>query len=87
MSYEIRYASGVERDMSRLPRKALAQIDAAIVGLVNNPRPSGCKKLGGRESLWRIRVGDYRIVYGIDDAHKAIDICIVAQRQDVYRGL
>ncbi|HUO10948.1 MAG TPA: type II toxin-antitoxin system RelE/ParE family toxin [Phycisphaerae bacterium] len=87
MSYSIRFRPGVERDMSRLPRAVLLRIDKAIMALAHMPRPSGCKKLAGQAGLYRIRVGDWRIVYEIDDASRVIIIAIVGHRSDVYRGL
>jgi mRNA interferase RelE/StbE len=87
MSYAIRFGPGVERDMSRLPRPLLLRLNRAILALADSPRPPGCKKLTGQPGLYRIRVGDWRIVYEIDDAHRIIIIAIVGHRRDVYRGL
>jgi len=55
--------------------------------LATNPRPSGAVKLAGSAGFWRIRVGDYRVVYHIDDTSQIVDIRIVAHCRDVYRGL
>jgi len=55
-----------------------------LEGLAADPRPSGCKKLRGYKDLWRIRIGDYRVVYIIDDAQKIVRITRVAHRSDVY---
>jgi mRNA interferase RelE/StbE len=53
--------------------------------LENDPRPAGCKKLvGEKEELWRVRVGDYRIIYSIDDSIFIVDIGRVGRRKDVY---
>ena len=49
-----------------------------------SPRPPGCKKLKGADKEWRIRVGDYRIVYEIDDAAKTVDVTRIAHRREVY---
>ena len=70
--------------MERLSDKLLAYLVSRIDGLVVNPRPFGCKKLRGYKDLWRIRVGDYRIVYIIDDEHKTASVTRVAHRGDVY---
>jgi mRNA interferase RelE/StbE len=51
------------------------------------PRPSGAIKLHGNKSLWRIRIGDYRVIYSIDDISRGIDISVVRHRRDVYRDL
>ena len=60
------------------------RISAAIDGLAINPRPAGAAKLAGRDDL-RIRIGDYRIVYAVDDAEGLVIIARIAHRRDVYR--
>ena len=87
MSYTILYGAGVEREMSKLPPPVLKRVDTAILRLGNNPRPHRCKKLTGHGNLHRIRVGDWRIVYEVNDARHEVEIQIVANRKDVYRGL
>jgi mRNA interferase RelE/StbE len=79
-------------DVSRSARKEIRDLDAAVVSrviatlrrLADDPRPPGCKKLVGSRDLWRVRVGDYRIVYRIDDARQAIEIVIVRHRSAAY---
>jgi mRNA interferase RelE/StbE len=87
VNYTIFYAPSVRRDMKRLPADVVRRIDAAIMGLSANPRPAGSLKLSGRERLYRQRVGDYRVVYAIDDAGRTVEIRTVANRKEVYRGL
>lgn len=60
------------------------RVKEVIINLDENPRPSGCKKLTAREG-WRIQVGDYRVVYEIDDKAKKVVILHVGHRRDVYR--
>jgi mRNA interferase RelE/StbE len=60
---------------------------AKAESLENNPRPVGCAKLAGATNLWRVRVGNYRIVYAISDKDETVEVRIVAHRRDVYRGL
>jgi mRNA interferase RelE/StbE len=67
-----------------MPEQIQDRINNAIAQLAENPRPTGCKKLSDREG-YRIRVGDYRILYHIDDAAKLVIIFRVAARGDVYR--
>lgn len=57
---------------------------AAIEALAGDPRPHGCRKLTGAEDLWRIRVGDYRVVYQVDDAEMLVLIATAGHRRDVY---
>ena len=87
MSYAIFYRPGVARDMARLPKAVLRRVDKAIMSLAGDPRPPGCRKLGGATGLWRLRVGDWRIVYEIDDARRLVEVQIVAHRREVYRRL
>ena len=56
----------------------------AINALADNPRPPGCEKLGGREG-YRIRVGEWRTIYRVDDKQRRVDVVRVAHRRDVYR--
>ena len=53
--------------------------------LATNPRPAGCRKLEGAEDLWRIRIGDYRVIYSVDDARRIVDVSAVRHRSDAYR--
>jgi mRNA interferase RelE/StbE len=60
------------------------RVDRKILSLEENPRPSGCKKLRGYKDLWRIRIGDWRVVYVIDDVKFRITITRVAHRREAY---
>jgi mRNA interferase RelE/StbE len=60
------------------------RIDRKILALADNPRPPGCKKLRGYRDQWRIRVGDWRVVYLIDDVARLVTITRVAHRREVY---
>jgi mRNA interferase RelE/StbE len=81
-SLEIKPSAGKELDA--LSDALFARIDRKIVTLADNPRPAGCKKLRGYKDQWRIRVGDYRILYTIDDGEKRVAITRAAHRKDVY---
>jgi mRNA interferase RelE/StbE len=70
--------------MEKLPTRVYDRADRAILALADDPRPPGCTRLRGRND-WRIRVGNYRIVYGIDDERRVVEILRVAYRSDVYR--
>ena len=58
----------------------------AIQTLATDPRPSACKKLAGREAAYRLRVGDYRIVYTVNDREIIVEIIKIGHRREVYRG-
>jgi mRNA interferase RelE/StbE len=83
-SYLVSLTSSAERELHRLPKKAIARIIPRLETLASVPRPPGCKKLRGGDKEWRLRVGDYRIVYVIDDAAKIIDVTRIVHRRDVY---
>ncbi|OQS15020.1 hypothetical protein B0T36_10065 [Nocardia donostiensis] len=71
--------------LQKLPRDVFESALQAIIGLSKEPRPAGAKKLVGSHSDWRIRIGQYRIVYEIDDGEQLVTIYTVAKRSDVYR--
>jgi mRNA interferase RelE/StbE len=83
-SYRVALASSAEKELHRLPGKIIARIMPRLEKLESAPRPPGCKKLKGGDDEWRIRVGDYRIVYVIDDTAKTVDVTRIAHRRDVY---
>lgn len=83
--YTIVLSRSAEKNIEKLPNAALKRVVKAIDGLTSNPRPSGCKKLkGSSENLWRVRAGDYRIVYAVDDSILIVDIRRIAHRKEVY---
>lgn len=74
------------RELQAIPRQFRRRIDARIAALADDPRPSGCKPLKGEyKGLYRIRCGDYRIVYDVRDAELIVAVVKVADRKDVYR--
>jgi mRNA interferase RelE/StbE len=73
------------KQIDALPRTVQRRIDCAIEALVGNPRPSGSLKLTDRENTWRIRVGQYRVVYEVHDDVLIVVIVRVAHRRDAYR--
>ena len=83
-SYRVALASSAEKELHRLPKKVIARIISRLEQLVSAPRPPRCKKLKGGDNEWRIRVGDYRIVYVIDDAAGTVDVTRIAHRREVY---
>jgi mRNA interferase RelE/StbE len=81
--YRILLERTAERDLGRLSAETHDRIIRAIQGLGRNPRPPGCRKLTGTENDWRIRVGDYRVVYDIDDAVRVVRVSRVRHRREV----
>jgi mRNA interferase RelE/StbE len=83
--YQIEVDRDVLRVLRRLPRDLAARIDKAIQLLADEPRPAGCKRLVGREDLFRIRVGDWRIIYTIKDDLLVVLVLELGARGGVYR--
>lgn len=84
-SYRIEFTRSAEKDLRRLDRSRVASILQEISCLSNDPRPHGVKKLAGAERTYRIRIGDYRVVYEIEDDVLLVLVVRVAHRKDVYR--
>jgi mRNA interferase RelE/StbE len=84
-AYRIELRSSADRELSRLDRQALERVIRAIDALGEQPRGVGVRKLAGAEHTYRIRIGDYRVVYTIDDAHKVVTVERVRHRSDAYR--
>ena len=86
MSYKIQINKHVLKDLEILPIKTNRAIAKAIDDLSDNPRPEGSKKLKGQiEYMWRIRVGDYRVLYTIEDEIKIVEITKIGHRKNIYK--
>jgi mRNA interferase RelE/StbE len=83
--YAITFARSARRELESLDAAVVRRLFPRIEGLARNPRPQNCVKLRGRHNLWRMRVGDYRVVYAVDDDNRAVDIVAVRHRKDAYR--
>ena len=83
--YRVLLERGAEKDLSRLSSEIHDRVIATIQALANNPRPLGCRKLAGSKSDWRLRVGDYRVVYEIADEIRVVRVNRVRHRREVYR--
>ena len=83
--FEVSFARSARKDLESLPVEVADRILYRIERLTENPRPRGSVKLQGRRGLWRIRVGDYRVVYTVDEAACYVDITQIRHRRDVYR--
>jgi len=85
MAYAVEFSPSAEREFRKLAPEIQRRLSPHIDSLAQNPRQSGAKKLKGREGLWRIRAGDYRIVYEVRDRTLVVLVIRVAHRSDVYR--
>ncbi len=85
MAYAVQIAPGAEREFSKLGPEIQLRIRPRIDALANDPRPAGAIRLKGQENLWRIRVGDYRVVYEVRDKVLLVLVVRVAHRREVYR--
>jgi mRNA interferase RelE/StbE len=83
--YAILFARSARKELEALDRALVERIFPRIEALALNPRPHGCIKLQGTQNLWRIRAGDYRVLYSIDDTKRIVDISAIRHRREVYR--
>jgi mRNA interferase RelE/StbE len=83
--YRVVVERSAEKDLRRLPLDVRSRVADALHGLINNPRRAGARKLAGMRHDWRIRVGDYRIIYEIADAAKIVRVYRIRHRREVYR--
>jgi len=84
MRYQVIILKSVRKELDRLPDDVASRILARLAGLETNPRPLDVKKLKGRDA-WRIRVGDYRVIYEIHDRVLQIVVITVGHRREIYR--
>ena len=85
MSYQVTIAADARKELKRLSGRTLARVTKALLALGDDPRPPGCLKMKGWDGImWRVRVGDYRILYTIEDVLRIVDIRRIGPRGDVY---
>ncbi len=77
----------VEQALRRLPRDVLIRVDRLLLSLAADPRPVGCKKLKGHDNLYRLRIGDWRLIYTVEDDRLVVLVVEIAPRGGVYRDL
>jgi mRNA interferase RelE/StbE len=82
--YSITFARSARKELESLPNSLIIRIFSKIESLNTEPRPDGCRKLQGFTNLWRIRIGDYRVIFSIDDKAKLVDIIAVRHRSEAY---
>ncbi len=83
--YEVYLEHTAEKDLRKLTPEFFHRIVAEIKKMAENPRPSGCRKITGSKRDWRIRVGDYRIIYEIEEKAKIVRVMRVRYRKEAYR--
>jgi mRNA interferase RelE/StbE len=86
VSYRILIDSRAAKQLERLPKSIVGRIHEAVTALADQPRPPGAKLLRGKlKSGWRVRIGDYRVLYRIDDERKEVAIFDIGHRRELYR--
>ena len=83
--YEVQFKTSAAKEFRKLTLAVKDRLRKAIDGLKTDPRPAGMKKLAGETNLYRIRIGDYRVIYEIDDSNQLIIVTRVRHRRDVYQ--
>jgi mRNA interferase RelE/StbE len=81
--YTVLILPSAQKQLSKLPSTIATRIEDKLLELEHDPRPPGCKKLRGRDA-WRIRIGDYRAIYEIDDGRLVVTVVAVGHRREVY---
>lgn len=82
--YALEIKRSARKELDALDDRLFSAVDRKILALADNPRPNGCKKLKGYKDQWRVRAGDWRVLYIIDDVAKLVTITRVAHRREVY---
>ncbi len=85
VKYSLEIKQSAQKELDVLDDAVFTRIDRKILALADNPRPAGCKKLKGYKDQWRVRVGDRRVMYIIDDAAKLVSVTRIAHRREVYK--
>ena len=84
--FSIRWRSSTRKDLRSLPRQEVVRVIEAVGQLATEPLPHGSQKLSGSERTYRLRVGDYRVVYEVLTESRVVEVQRVRHRKDVYRG-
>ena len=86
VSYKIEWRRSIKKDLKGISKIEIPKIIGAVKSLSEEPRPTGAKKLSGSEFTYRIRIGNYRVIYEIHDETILIEVVKVGHRKDVYNG-
>jgi mRNA interferase RelE/StbE len=87
MTYDIQFTGSAEKEMRKMPQAMQKRIQPSILALGENPLPSGCKKVRGYDNYFRIRIGDYRVVYALEQKIRIVTIIRIRHRREAYRFL
>jgi mRNA interferase RelE/StbE len=85
MSYQVLFTRRAERDFSAVPQRDRERLAKSIDALADDPRPHRVKKLEGPDPLYRLRAGDYRVLYTVEDNVVTVTVVRVGHRRDIYR--
>ena len=83
MSYQVLILRRAQKALADLPKGDYERVRDAVATLAETPRPNGSKKLAGRKG-WRIREGDYRVIYEVDDGNRQVTVLDIGHRRDIY---
>ncbi len=86
-TYHIEFAQPAEKQLEDLPSSVQRRVKEKIDSLERNPRPQGIDKIAGEEQLYRVRIGDYRVIYQIRDSEHLVLVLHIGGRKDIYRNL
>jgi len=84
-NYSIVFTRSARKEIESLDTSVVNRVFSKIENLEENPRPKGCRKIQSQENLWRIRIGEYRVIYAVDDKRRVIDIIAIRHRRDAYK--
>jgi mRNA interferase RelE/StbE len=84
--YDVHWKESAKKELKNLDKQIIKRLLENITQLAENPRPLTCKKLQGADNLYRVRVGDYRVVFSIDDKVLIIEIIRVGHRRKIYQS-
>ena len=84
MAYEIVFRKSALKQLRKLPKTVVGTLATLIDALTNDPRPANCRKLTGVADTYRVRSGDYRVLYTVNDSIVTVEIVKIGNRQDVY---
>ncbi len=82
--YSLEIKQSAQKELDALDDALFSRMDRKILALADIPRPAGCKKLRGDKDQWRVRVGDWRVIYIIDDKTKRVSVTRIAYRREAY---